>query len=95
VAVAVGAGLLTLVSMTKIWAEGFWKALPADRSLAPAPSSTWTLVAPIVALAAVTLAIGLYAEPLVVLAERAATDLLTPSGYVNAVLGPPPTAVRP
>jgi multicomponent Na+:H+ antiporter subunit D len=36
----------------------------------------------------VTLAIGLYAEPLVVLAERSATELLDPSGYVQAVLGP-------
>jgi multicomponent Na+:H+ antiporter subunit D len=99
VAVAVAAGLLTLVSMTKIWNEAFWKPRPADRPLAPTTSSMARLIAPVAVLAAVTLTIGLYAEPLVVLAERSATELLTPAAYIEAVLGPegapPPTAVIP
>ena len=100
VAVAVGAGLLTLVSMTKIWAEAFWKPRPTDRPLAPTTRSMARLIAPVAVLAAVTLAIGLYAEPLVVLAERSATELLTPTAYIEAVLGPGaapavPTAAAP
>jgi multicomponent Na+:H+ antiporter subunit D len=92
VAVAVAAGLLTLVSMTKIWNEAFWKPLPADGALAPTTMSMARLVVPIVVLAAVTLTIGLYAEPLVVLAERAAGELLGPTAYIEAVLGPAPEA---
>jgi multicomponent Na+:H+ antiporter subunit D len=90
VAAAVIAGLITLISMTKIWNEAFWKPLPADRSLASSTPSMTALLTPILILAAVTLTIGLYAEPLVVLAERSATELLNPSGYVQAVLGPAP-----
>ena len=47
----------------------------------------WLLLAPIATLAGVTLAIGLYARPLYVLAERAADELMAPSHYVEAVLG--------
>jgi multicomponent Na+:H+ antiporter subunit D len=95
VAAALGAGLLTLVSMTKIWNEAFWKPLPTDRTLAPSTPSTAALVVPIALLASVTLAIGLYAEPLAVLAERSAAELLDPAGYVTAVLGAPPTDLAP
>jgi len=95
VAAAVIAGLITLISMTKIWNEAFWKPLPADRSLvAPTPSMA-VLLAPIIVLAVVTLTIGLYAEPLVLLAERSATELLNPSGYVQAVLGTAPADWSP
>jgi multicomponent Na+:H+ antiporter subunit D len=94
VAAAVVAGLITLISMTKIWNEAFWKPLPADRTLASATPSMPALIAPIVVLAAVTLTIGLYAEPLVVLAERSATELLGTTDYVQAVLGTSPTAAE-
>ena len=91
VGVAVVAGLLTLISMTKIWNEAFWKALPDDPTRAePTRASMAALIAPIVVLAVVTLSIGLSAEPLVLLAERAATELLDPSAYVVAVLGDGP-----
>jgi multicomponent Na+:H+ antiporter subunit D len=52
---------------------------------------------PIVGLAVVTLALGLYADPLAALAERAAAELLDPSAYTAAVLSPEglPTAARP
>ena len=68
VAVAVGAGLLTLLSMLKIWNEAFWSEAPES----PVPESrrpTWTMVLPMVALALGTLGIGLFAEPFV-LPER-------------------------
>ena len=87
--VALVVGLLTVFSMTKIWLNAFWKARPDEAGPPPsfAPGRRWLLLAPIATLAAITLAIGLYARPLYTLAERAATELMTPSNYVEAVLG--------
>ncbi len=88
VAAALLVGLLTLFSMTKIWAEAFWKPAPlpepesGETRRAPA-----TLYLPAVALAAVTVSIGLWADPLFELAQRAAGQLADPAGYVRAVLG--------
>ncbi len=87
VAVALAVGLLTLYSMTKIWAQAFWK--PASRPEAVAGAGTRTprlLLAPVVALAGLTLALGLWAQPLAELATRAAQDLLDTDRYVAAVL---------
>lgn len=94
VAAALGVSLLTLFSMLKIWAEVFWK---------PSPSVTWlpgetrkpesgtagrlTIVLPIVVLAMCTVTLGLGAGPLFALAMRAAEQLLTPSEYLQIVLG--------
>ena len=86
--VALVVGLLTVFSMTKIWLNAFWKARPDDAVPPPsfAPQRRWLLLAPIATLATITLAIGLYARPLYALAERAATELMDPSIYVEAVL---------
>ena len=87
--VALAVGLLTLYSMIKIWNEAFWKASPEQ--LSPAP---WTrtermaVFAPIVALCAVTLAIGFWTEPFAAFALTAAEALLDREGYIAAVLGP-------
>ncbi|MEO0358144.1 MAG: Na+/H+ antiporter subunit D, partial [Pseudomonadota bacterium] len=61
-AVALTVGLLTIYSMTKIWAEAFWKAHPGgmDPSLNRiAPGIRSRLMVPIAALAGLTLIIGL------------------------------------
>ena len=81
-------GLLTLFSMIKIWAEVFWKAAPETDPPVDltAKLSAWMLT-PVVMLAAITVAIGLYGEPLYQLAEVAASQLLNPQGYIDAVLG--------
>ena len=86
--VALAVGLLTVFSMTKIWLNAFWKARPDEAGPPPtfAARRRWLLLAPIATLATITLAIGLYARPLYVLAERAATELMDPSIYVEAVL---------
>ena len=89
VGVALVVGLLTLYSMTKIWNEAFWKPLTGETVARPAvgpPRSLAWLVVPVVSMAAITLAIGLYAEPLAVVADRAAGELLLPEAYVQAVL---------
>jgi multicomponent Na+:H+ antiporter subunit D len=83
VAVALAVGGLTIFSMTKIWREAFWKPAPAGPG-APLPRAA---VAASVALAAVTIALGVGAEGLWSLAERAADQLVDPEAYVRAVLG--------
>jgi multicomponent Na+:H+ antiporter subunit D len=74
--------------MIKIWAEVFWKPAPAAEPPADltAKLSAWMLT-PVVMLAAITVAIGLYGELLYQLAEVAASQLLNPQGYIDAVLG--------
>ena len=86
VGAAVVAGLLTLVSMTKIWAEAFWKPAPEHRPplTSPGKRSRW-LAVPIVALALVTIAIGVYPQLLLELAGAAADQLLDPKLMVEAV----------
>lgn len=89
-AVALVVGLLTIFSMTKIWAEAFWKPHPQgiEPSLsALAPSAKRHLLLPIAGLAAMTLVIGFYPEPFVAFAEAAAAQLLDPTDYMATVLG--------
>jgi multicomponent Na+:H+ antiporter subunit D len=91
VAVALAVGLLTLYSMTRLWAEAFWKAAPEDAPAEPPPAGSLApLLLPIGALAAMTVAIGLGAESVFTLARGAAEQLLDREGYVRAVLGGPP-----
>jgi multicomponent Na+:H+ antiporter subunit D len=88
-AVAAVVGLLTVYSMVKIWSEAFWKPHPVvakERSGAVPPMNAWML-APIVALAAMTVLIGLSPEPLYQLARTAADELLEPGAYVYTVIG--------
>lgn len=91
VGVALAVGLLTLFSMSKIWLEAFWKAppvpAPAHGPVADGLAHRLALIGPVVALAAVTLWIGLAATPLMDLATRAAGELLSREAYIQAVLG--------
>lgn len=90
-AVALAVGLLTLFSMTKIWAEAFWKR-PAE-GYAPRPDRVplierCLLLGPVVVLAALTLAIGFFPEFFFDFASRAAGQLMNPQLYIQAVLSP-------
>lgn len=90
VVVALITGLLTLYSMTKIWAEVFWKAPPEDAPTSPVvltPLQRWQLYLPMTGLAILTLLIGFWGQPVYELAEAAAAQLLDPQGYIDAVLG--------
>lgn len=79
-AIALVVSVLTLYSMMKIWKEAFWKAHPRgslqgeDAICAPFPrlGPAWGAT---IGLAAVTLAIGLAPQPLVVYARAAARAL--------------------
>jgi multicomponent Na+:H+ antiporter subunit D len=90
-AVSLLVSLLTLFSMTKIWAGVFWgepdEPPPLDyrdqeRLQTPALMNVATA-----ALVALTLAIALFAQPIWTLCERAAVELLDPrTSYIQAVL---------
>ncbi len=91
--IALLVGLLTLYSMIKIWAEVFWKKLPEHvtdvRRLngEVRDKQNWAYYVPVVGLAVCTLIIGLYGQPIYVLAETAADQLMNPQLYIEAVLG--------
>jgi multicomponent Na+:H+ antiporter subunit D len=86
-AVALLAGILTLFSMTKIWNEAFWKT-PALVRKQPR-RVPMAFVAPIAALGAITMAIGLFAEPFVTYSRAAAAVLVDTTAYVAAVFPAP------
>jgi len=91
VAAALVVSLLTLISMTKIWAEVFWKPAPEaevdNGGEAIAGRGMAALWAPVAALALMTVCIGLFPEPVYRICERAAGQLSDPSAYIEAVLG--------
>jgi len=83
--IALGTGLISLLCVVKIWIEAFWKAAPETmhvKTHLPA-----VMVVPATALVLVSLAIGIYAEPLLVLAQAAGNGLADPAAYIDAVMG--------
>jgi multicomponent Na+:H+ antiporter subunit D len=91
VAAALAVSILTLFSMTKIWAEAFWKEPPSvqksgePRRLSPAAAAL--LFGPMVIMALMLVAIGLGAESLFAMAMRAGEQLMDPGEYIDVVLG--------
>jgi len=93
VTVALLVGVLTLFSMTKIWAEAFWKnkeQVDAETDPYAGNKLPLSMTAPCIALAAMTVAIGLFSNPLFVLAQTASEQLLDPAAYIETVLNPEP-----
>lgn len=85
VGVSLAVSVLTLFSMTKIWAGAFGGEVePAEDQQRPMPTM---MLAPTITLAVVAVGIALTAGPLYGLAERAATGLLDVTLYQTAVLG--------
>jgi multicomponent Na+:H+ antiporter subunit D len=78
-------GLLTLVSITRLWDDAFWKSAPRP---AVAPKPAWPLMVPVAALSLLIVGMTIGAEPLFQLTTRAAGQLLSPQDYTRAVLGP-------
>jgi multicomponent Na+:H+ antiporter subunit D len=79
-----GVGLLTLFAMARVWALGFWSAHPdGDAAVGgPAPAA---MLAPMTALAALVLLIGVWAQPFLAAAGVMAETLLDPAPYLAAV----------
>jgi multicomponent Na+:H+ antiporter subunit D len=90
-AAALAAGLLTLLSMVKIWNEAFWKDNPRLEPESGGGRPSTAMVVPIVLLALLTVAIGLWPQALIEIADRAAAELLDPDAYLAAlgIVGPP------
>src|SRR5690606_7551686 len=85
VAASLAVSILTLFSMTKIWAGAFWGSAEPTQEHEYLPAM---MVAPTAALTALSLAVALFAGPLYALSERAANDLLDAETYIQAVLEP-------
>jgi multicomponent Na+:H+ antiporter subunit D len=92
--VALVVSLFTLMSMTKLWNEAFWKEPPegeptedgpAEQDLHPSPAGRRALVGPVVVLAGLTILIGVGAGTLFALSERAAAQLIERRPYIEAV----------
>ena len=93
--VALFAGVLTLVSMVKIFSEAFWKPKPNVEpddqvqgewtDVPPGRGRTALMIGPSVALAVITLVLGLYPQVLLDVSNRAAHELLDRDRYVQAV----------
>ncbi len=88
-AAALGAGVLTLLSMMKIWNEAFWKPRAESAAWPPADvprdGRDTTGLAALIALIGLVTVLGVWPQPLLRYADRAAAQLLTPSVYVEAI----------
>ena len=89
VAVSLAVSLLTLFSMTKIWANAFWgpRPQPSETPAHPRAGRTVLMTGSTASLVVLSLVITVTAGPIYRLAERAAADLVDPAAYVQAVLG--------
>ncbi|AVI64003.1 Na+/H+ antiporter subunit D [Halomonas sp. GFAJ-1] len=101
--IALAVGVMTLYSMVKIWNEVFWKALPEENHVPASQTpvgddgrllkpSLWIMYLPVVVLAAMSLLIGVFAEPIMQVMNLIGDQLMTPAGYIEAVLGPSASA---
>jgi len=82
VSIAVITSFLTLYSMSKIWSYAFW----GERRHVAAPASYRGMMAPTAVLVAFTIAMGMFAQPFLGLATRAADTLTRPDEYIRVVL---------
>ncbi len=84
VATAGVVGIFTLFSMTKIWAEAFWKKPDPETPKFKLPSLRE--MTPALILASLTLLIGLNGDALFEFSKSTSNQLLSPEAYVKAVL---------
>lgn len=86
-AVALFTGMLTLLSMIKIWNEAFWKAAPDDApAVEPLRRRRIALLAgPAVVLMVLTVLIGLFPQVLYDWTNAAAHHVVHREGYLHAV----------
>jgi multicomponent Na+:H+ antiporter subunit D len=94
VTASLAVGMLTLFSMTKIWAGVFWgeadeepRRSPREEGRVGAP---WGMIAPTALLALASIGVSVFAGALYDVSERASIDLLERTSYVEAVLGDEP-----
>jgi len=81
--IAVITSFLTLYSMSKIWSYAFW----GERRNQAVPAGYRGMMAPTAVLVAFTIVMGLFAQPFLGLATRAAETITKPEEYIRVVLG--------
>lgn len=87
------ASFITLFVVARIWSEVFWKDLPKpnaeeiDHFVPYSQSGKIALILPVVALACVSLYIGLNAPAIMEVSERVAHEMMNPNLYIESVLG--------
>jgi multicomponent Na+:H+ antiporter subunit D len=82
--VVLAVGLLTLLSMGRTWADGFWRPAAEEGDRATPGTSLLIVIS---GLSLVTVAMTFGAGPLFELTSRAADQLLQRDEYIRAVLG--------
>lgn len=93
VGTALGVSLLTLFSMIKIWTEVFWKPAPRSQTVGANPHERLLageaagFLAPIMAMALLIIGLGIGAEPMMLVAQKGAAQLIDTREYIQAVLG--------
>ncbi|MFP4145425.1 MAG: proton-conducting transporter membrane subunit [Phycisphaeraceae bacterium] len=92
--VGLATGVFTLLSMLKIWSYGFWSPTPEAMAehRPPARAQFVSGYVGVGLLVAAALFLGLAAEPVYSVAYNAGRQLVDPTAYVQAVLGPEATA---
>jgi multicomponent Na+:H+ antiporter subunit D len=86
-ATGLAVGVVTLFSMTKIWAEAFWKGQPEIYKVEENRKGSKVMLAPILLLTVATILLGICGEPVFRICHEAAEQLLNPAEYIRAVLG--------
>ena len=92
VAVIIVYSLLTFIPVIRIWSHAFWSPGTAgsiDLDLGSWRTEQRLLTLPAAGLTVAILAIGLMPEPLLRIVEGAATGIIQPEAYIQAVLGAP------
>ncbi|WP_119677932.1 Na+/H+ antiporter subunit D [Indioceanicola profundi] len=92
-AISLIVGLLTMWLVGRIWAEMVLKPNPQGDipgTAAIGGLKRAAMVAPLVVLSAITVIIGLNAQPVMAIAQAASAELLNPAPYIEAVLGARP-----
>ena len=83
VAISILTGFLTLYSMSKIWSYAFWR----ERCREVAGPRYRGMMAPTAVLVVFTILMGIWAQPFLGIASRAAETLMQPSEYIRVVMG--------
>jgi multicomponent Na+:H+ antiporter subunit D len=85
---------LTLWVIARLWGEVFWKngvGLPKKANGLyfgqMAKIDQWMMVFPIFFLSVISLYIGFSAENIIILSQKISSELMNPTGYIEAVLG--------
>ena len=88
--IALAVGLLTIYAVGRIWSAAFWTPHPDGPEAEDEMVTTtipMSLIVPVMILTGLTILIGLVPAPLIEVSSLAADQLLSPTDYVETVLG--------